>query len=70
MDMLMQQNLKPFTDFLIALGIDRVSHTQKTYLGHLVNVYRLMESHDEVAGGGPAIVEAAHGAPPAGGAGR
>ena len=45
MDMLMQQNLKPFTDFLIALGIDRVSHTQKTYLGHLVNVYRLMESH-------------------------
>jgi len=41
----MQKNLKTLTDFLLVLGIDRVSHTQKTYLGHLVNVYRLMESN-------------------------
>ena len=41
----MQKNLKPLTDFLQTLGIDRVNHTQKTYMGHLVNVYRLMESH-------------------------
>ncbi len=35
---------KPLIDFLAALNIDQVPHTEKTYLGHLVNVYRLMES--------------------------
>jgi len=35
---------KQLTDFLVELGIERVPHTEKTYLGHLINVYRLMES--------------------------
>jgi hypothetical protein len=37
-------NYKPLTDFLVELGIEKVPHSQKTYLGHLVNVYRLMEA--------------------------
>jgi hypothetical protein len=40
----MQASYKQWTDFLINLGIEKVPHTEKTYLGHLVNVYRLMES--------------------------
>jgi len=40
----MQFDYKPLTDFLVELGIEKVSHSQKTYLGHLVNVYRLMEA--------------------------
>jgi hypothetical protein len=32
------------TDFLVQLGIEQIAHTQKNYLGHLVSVYRLMES--------------------------
>jgi hypothetical protein len=40
----MTARIKPLTDYLLALGIDQVPHTEKTYLGHLVNVYRLMES--------------------------
>ncbi|MBI2803997.1 MAG: hypothetical protein HYX68_03330 [Planctomycetes bacterium] len=40
----MQAAYKQWTDFLIDLGIEKVPHTEKTYLGHLVNVYRLMES--------------------------
>src|SRR5207302_7664696 len=35
---------KQLTDFLVEVGIDKVAHTEKTYLGHLINVYRLMES--------------------------
>lgn len=30
-------------DFLVALGVDGIAHTSKTYLGHLVAVYRLMQ---------------------------
>jgi hypothetical protein len=40
----MTADLKKLTDFLIALGIEQVAHTQKTYLGHLIAVYRLMET--------------------------
>jgi hypothetical protein len=40
----MQASYKQWTDFLINLGIDKVDHTEKTYLGHLVNVYRLMDA--------------------------
>ena len=40
----MQFNYKQLTDFLVNLGIEKVAHTEKTYLGHLINVYRLMES--------------------------
>src|SRR5262245_39540862 len=41
----MSADLKRLTSLLIDLGIERVPHTGKTYLGHLVNVYRLMEAH-------------------------
>jgi hypothetical protein len=37
-------SLKRLTDFLVELGIERVAHTQKTYLAHLIAVYRLMEA--------------------------
>jgi hypothetical protein len=40
----MSAGYKHSTDFLIALGIEKVPHTGKSYLAHLVNVYRLMES--------------------------
>jgi hypothetical protein len=40
----MSKAAKPLTDFLVALGIEKVPHTEKTYIGHLVNVHRLMES--------------------------
>lgn len=40
----MNPNYKKWTDFLVELGIEKVPHTEKTYLGHLVSVYRLMES--------------------------
>jgi hypothetical protein len=40
----MQAHYKQWTDFLLKLGVDKVDHTEKTYLGHLVNVYRLMEA--------------------------
>jgi hypothetical protein len=32
------------TDFLIEFGIEKIAHTQKTYLGHLIAVYRLLEA--------------------------
>jgi hypothetical protein len=41
----MSTNYKQLTDFLVELGIEKVPHTEKTYLGHLVNVYRLMEAN-------------------------
>jgi hypothetical protein len=40
----MSASYKKWTDFLVELGIEKVPHTQKSYLGHLINVYRLMES--------------------------
>ena len=40
----MSANYKQLTNFLVELGIEKVPHTEKTYLGHLVNVYRLMEA--------------------------
>jgi hypothetical protein len=41
----MDKNYKRMTDYLVGLGIDQVNHTSKTYLGHLVAVYRLMEAN-------------------------
>ncbi len=35
--------MKHLTDFLVNLGIEKVPHTQKTYLAHLIAVYRLMQ---------------------------
>ena len=39
----MDANLKRLTDFLAELGVERIGHTKKTYLAHLVSVYRLMK---------------------------
>lgn len=41
----MDKNYKRMTDFLVALGVDRVGHSTKTFLGHLVAVHRLMEAN-------------------------
>ncbi|MBM4068277.1 MAG: hypothetical protein FJ271_04955 [Planctomycetes bacterium] len=40
----MDRDWKRFTDFLVEQGIDKVAHTTKTYLGHLIGLYRLMEA--------------------------
>ncbi len=40
----MSHDIKRLTDFLLEQGIDRVAHTGKTYLAHLVGVYRDLES--------------------------
>jgi hypothetical protein len=37
-------NSKQLIDFLAGLGIARVAHTEKTYLAHLVGLYRLMQA--------------------------
>ena len=34
---------KQMTDFLMELGIAEMSHTSKTYMGHLLAVYRLLQ---------------------------
>lgn len=34
---------KQMTDFLVELGSEKVAHSQRNYLAHLVAVYRLME---------------------------
>jgi hypothetical protein len=41
----MSPNMKKLTDFLVQLGIEQVEHTNKTYLAHLIAVYRFMESN-------------------------
>jgi hypothetical protein len=41
----MDTDLKRLTTRLEELGIERIPHSGKTYLGHLVSVYRLMKSH-------------------------
>ncbi|MBL8795974.1 MAG: hypothetical protein JNM56_18880 [Planctomycetia bacterium] len=40
----MSQHLKDMTDYLRRIGIEDVPHTQKTYLAHLIGVYRDLES--------------------------
>lgn len=36
----MAEDLKRYTDYLVRMGIDRIPHTNKTYLGHLIAVHR------------------------------
>ncbi len=51
----MQSKYKQLTDFLVELGIEKIPHSQKSYLGHLISVYRLMEAEgcdDEVCRAG------------------
>jgi hypothetical protein len=40
----MSKNLKTLTDYLLRQGIDQVEHTNKTYLAHLIGVYRDLET--------------------------
>lgn len=40
----MDSRYKRLTDFLVTLGIEQVPHTGKSYLAHLIGVYRLMQS--------------------------
>jgi hypothetical protein len=40
----MDPSFKRLTDFLIEQGIDQIGHTNKTYLAHLIGVYRYLEA--------------------------
>jgi hypothetical protein len=40
----MSADFKRLTDFLVGLGVGQISHTHKTYLGHLIGVYRDLEA--------------------------
>jgi hypothetical protein len=40
----MAEGFKRLTDFLLGEGIEQIPHTGKSYLAHLVGVYRLMEA--------------------------
>jgi hypothetical protein len=40
----MDKDYKRLTDFLVGMGIEQVPHTDKSYLAHLIAVYRLLES--------------------------
>ena len=40
----MPATLKQLTAFLVNLGIEQISHTQKNYLAHLISVYKLMQA--------------------------
>jgi hypothetical protein len=39
----MGDDYRRLTDFLVGMGTAEVGHSNKTYLGHLVNVYRLLQ---------------------------
>jgi hypothetical protein len=40
----MDKDYKRMTDFLVGMGIEQIPHTHKTYLGHLVAVFRDLEA--------------------------
>jgi hypothetical protein len=40
----MDKDYKRLTNFLVEMGVDDIPHTEKSYLGHLIAVYRLLES--------------------------
>lgn len=42
----MAENFKRLTDYLVAQGVEQVGHTGKSYLAHLIGVYKLMEAND------------------------
>jgi hypothetical protein len=51
----MDSHFKHLTDFLRSVGVDGVAHTEKTYLGHAIGVYRYLEAQgfgEEVARAG------------------
>jgi hypothetical protein len=40
----MDKDFKKMTDFLVAIGIEQIPHTHKSYLAHLIAVFRDLES--------------------------
>jgi hypothetical protein len=40
----MHRDFKHLTDFLLGLGAEQVGHTDKTYLAHVIGVYRDMQA--------------------------
>ena len=40
----MDKDYKRLTEFLVGMGVEGVPHTDKSYLAHLIAVYRLLES--------------------------
>jgi hypothetical protein len=40
----MATEMKRMTDFLLGLGIDKIDHTSKSYLAHLVGLYRDLQA--------------------------
>src|SRR4051812_20377299 len=40
----MDQGYKRLTDFLVGMGVEQVPHTNKSYLAHLIAVFRSLES--------------------------
>jgi len=40
----MDKDFKRLTDFLVGMGIEQIPHTDKSYLAHLIAVYRLLET--------------------------
>jgi hypothetical protein len=40
----MAENYKRLTDYLLAQGVEKIGHTGKSYLAHLIGVYKLMEA--------------------------
>ncbi len=40
----MDKSVKHLTDYLLAQGVDTVAHSGKTFMGHLIGVYRLMKA--------------------------
>jgi hypothetical protein len=40
----MEKDFKSLTDFLVGMGVEQIPHTRKSYLAHLIAVYRDLES--------------------------
>jgi hypothetical protein len=40
----MDKDFKRLTNYLVEMGVEQVAHTHKSYLAHLIAVYRLLES--------------------------
>jgi hypothetical protein len=40
----MDQDFKRMTDFLVGMGVEEVPHTHKSYLAHLIGVFRALEA--------------------------
>jgi hypothetical protein len=50
----MDKDFKRMTDFLVGIGIEQIPHTEKSYLAHLIGVFRDLEAH----GYGPDVCRA------------